>query len=208
MVRKNDVAPHRRRTMDTELMLDVGQANELKLAFRRTGWSNGDIKKLCEGDWLAQLLPVLKGNAKIALVKHVIDCDALPYIPNGWEVRPEDQLLNTVKGQLEWDPTKIAFYLSDGQKDGKVIKGEKLRKELGNQPILNANVLDFLLAHPELIPEEWKSEYVFFWGTIYRYSGGRLNVRYLSWGGSRWDWYCRWLEYGFDARGPAVVARK
>ena len=144
-------------------------------------------------------------NAKIVLVKHIIDCDALPYIPNGWEVRPEDQLLNTVKGQLEWDLTKIALYLSESQKNGKVIKGEKLRKELGNQPILNANVLDYLFAHPDLIPEEWKDKAVFFWGTTYRGSDGGLCVRCLTWHGSRWLWHCRWLDSDWGEAFPAVV---
>ncbi len=48
--------------MDTELMLDVGQANELKLAFRRSGYTNADIKKLCEGDILARLLSIVRGD--------------------------------------------------------------------------------------------------------------------------------------------------
>jgi hypothetical protein len=52
-------------TMDKELMLDVGQANELKLAFRRAGYTNAEIKKLCEGDLLAQLLPLVKGVAEV-----------------------------------------------------------------------------------------------------------------------------------------------
>ena len=50
--------------MDTELMLDVGQANELKLAFRRSGYTNVDIKKLCEGNILARLLPLVRGESE------------------------------------------------------------------------------------------------------------------------------------------------
>ncbi|KKQ54372.1 MAG: hypothetical protein US74_C0050G0005 [Parcubacteria group bacterium GW2011_GWA2_38_13] len=137
--------------------------------------------------------------------EHAIDCDALPYIPHGWEVRQEDQLLNTVKGQLEWDPTKIALYLSDSQKYGKLIKGTDLRKELEHMAVLNANVLDFLLAHPDLILEEWKGKYIFFWGTIYRDSDGGLIVRYLDWCGCRWDWGCGWLGGVWREAGPAVV---
>ena len=39
-----------------------------------------------------------------------------------------------------------------------------------NIPVLNSNVLDYLLANPHYIPEEWKAPtfgMVFFWGTIY-----------------------------------------
>ena len=179
--------------------------NQLGDALEAAGFTPDDVTKLRSFSQLGEFNNVLKGNAKIVLVKHVIDCDALPYIPNGWEVRPEDQLLNTVKGQLEWDPTKIALYLSESQKNGKVIKGEKLRKELGNQPILNANVLDFLLAHPDLIPEEWKDKAVFFWGTTYRGSDGGLCVRCLTWHGSRWLWHCRWLDSDWGEAFPAVV---
>ena len=186
-------------------MYSVGQMNQLGDALEAAGFTPDDVTKLRSFSQLGEFNNVLKGNAMIALVKYIIDCDALPYIPDGWEVRQEDQLLNTVKGQLEWDPTKIAFYLSDGQKDGKVIKGEKLRKELGNQPILNANVLDYLFAHPDLIPEEWKDKAVFFWGTTYRGSGGSLVVRYLRWRGSRWRWSCHWLGGDWCGSDPAVV---
>src|SRR3989344_599286 len=50
---------------DTELMLDVGQANELKLAMRRNGWRNADIKELCRGNTLSGVLSIVRGKAKI-----------------------------------------------------------------------------------------------------------------------------------------------
>ena len=84
--------------------------------------------------------------------------------------------------------------------------GNNLRQELDDQPTLNANVLDYLLAHPELIPEEWKGKAVFFWGTIYRRSDGGLYVRCLYWGGSKWRWHGRWLDNGFNSGNPAALA--
>jgi hypothetical protein len=83
--------------------------------------------------------------------------------------------------------------------------GNKLRKELASKLVLNANVLDYLLAHTELIPEEWKGKYVFFWGTIYLYSGGRLYVRCLYWRGDRWNWDCFWLGDVFRDYNPAAL---
>lgn len=53
--------------MDTELMLDVGQANEFKLAARRAGYTNADIKRICEGDVLAKLLPVVRGKSEVVI---------------------------------------------------------------------------------------------------------------------------------------------
>jgi hypothetical protein len=49
------------------LMLDVDQAGELKAAFRRYGWTNKDIKKLCESAILDGALKVLHRQAFIKI---------------------------------------------------------------------------------------------------------------------------------------------
>jgi len=189
-----------------ELMLDVGQANELKLAFRRGNWTNEEIKTLSEGDMLLKVREVLLGRAEIKPVAHLIDLDAPPYIPNGWSVVEHRQ-----GGQMVWDPTKVKFHLSKNQKGGKRIEGNKLRKELEGKPVYNANLLDYLYANKELIPEEWKKNedgsirFTYFWGTIYRNSSGGLYVRYLCFYGGQWIWYCRWLGRGWSGSDPAAV---
>ncbi|MGE5541321.1 MAG: hypothetical protein ACM3TU_03520 [Bacillota bacterium] len=171
--------------MSNDLMLDVGQANELKLAFRRADFSNDDIKRLCEGNVLADVRSVLRGHASITVVEHAIDCDADPFNPwekDGWTVEEHQK-----GGTFKWDASQVELYLASGQKNGKYIEGNKLRKELSDKsvPVLNANVLDYLLANPHLIPEEWKRDgqgrrrAVFFWGTIYRRCDGILCVRCL-----------------------------
>ena len=53
---------------NNDLMLDVSQAVELKLAFRRNGWNNAQIKTLSEGDILAKVLQVITGQAEINLI--------------------------------------------------------------------------------------------------------------------------------------------
>ncbi len=53
---------------DTELMLDVGQANEIKLAARRAGATNADLKSLSKGDTFGTILPVLRGMAEVRLL--------------------------------------------------------------------------------------------------------------------------------------------
>jgi hypothetical protein len=53
---------------NNDLMLDVSQAAELKLAFRRNGWNNAQIKTLSEGDILAKVLQVITGQAEIKLI--------------------------------------------------------------------------------------------------------------------------------------------
>ncbi len=187
--------------------LDVGQANELKLALRRTGWNNEELKRLCEGNILADVRNVLLGRAEVRFAEHVIDCDADPFVPDGWRVEEHQR-----RGQFKFDPKAVRFHLSELQRREQPIEGNKLRKELANEPVLNANVLDYLLAHPEAIPDEWRQDekgrirYIFFWGTIYRLSvGGRLCVRYLCWHGDRGRWYADWLnnDWGFDS--PAAL---
>lgn len=135
--------------------------------------------------------------------ERVVDLDADPLVPTGWKVEE-----HVKGGQFEWDPAKVALYLSEGQRNGKWIQGTQLRQELKAKNPYNANLLDYLLAHPELIPEEWeerKSEIpVSFWGTIYRDPDGNLRVRYLHWSGGRWDWGFGWLDG--DWSGPYPVA--
>jgi hypothetical protein len=185
---------------NNDLMLDVSQAAELKLAFRRNGWNNAEIKTLSEGDILADVLKVIKGQAEIKISERLIDCDSAPFIPNGWSVEEHKK-----SGFFKFDPAKISLYLSKKQKKGS-IGGHDLRKELSNKPVMNANILDYLLDHPELIPEEWKGKYIFFWGTIYRDSDGNLYVRCLYWRGSEWRWSYDWLGSDFDSDDPAALA--
>lgn len=180
-----------------DLMLDVSQAHELKLAFRRNGWTNSDIKALCEGDILSDVLGVVKGHAEIRHI-HFINCDAAPFIPEGWGVEENR------KGGVKHLPENIVLYLAKKQ-EKEIVSGYDLRKELADKPVFNANMLDWLLAHPELIPDSWKGQCVFFWGTIYR-DFSRLYVRFLHWDGNQWRWYYLCLDSYFYSNYPAAVA--
>jgi hypothetical protein len=181
--------------------LDVGLALDLKMAFRRNGWSEVEIKKLTAGDMLARVRDVLIGCSEITAIKNIIDLDANPFVPNGWAVEEHKK-----GGLLDLSKSKIALFLTKKQKKGAVI-GNDLRKDFADQPVLNANLLDFYLANQHLIPEDWKGKYVFFWGTIYRDSDGNLFVRCLFWNGGRWGWDCGWLVGDWDADGPAVCGQ-
>jgi hypothetical protein len=171
----------------------------------RLGVGRDDLKRFRKAG------PKLKGEVA-KLLKYgftngaVIDCDADPFVPEGWKVEEHKQ-----GGQLTFDPSQIEFYLDDGQKGGKSIEGNKLRQRLADKPVLNANVLDYLLANPDLIPDEWKTDdagntrYIFFHGTVYRGRGGYLCVRYLCWSGDGWRWGRDWLDDGWDGPYPAAV---
>ncbi len=187
--------------MANDFAMSVGQAHELEMAMNRVGgWDAALVKRLSTGDNLAWVRNVLKGTWEAKEANHVIDCDADPFVPEGWKVEGHQK-----GGIVKWTESLIGLYLDKGQQNGKCIGGNDLRQALKDQKVLNANVLDFLLKHPELIPEEWKGKAIFFWGTIYRNSDGRLYVRYLCWSGSRWYWHYLWLGNDWSGDNPAAV---
>lgn len=63
-------------------------------------------------------------------------------------------------------PLKIKLCAYGRQNHCSWETGHDIKKYVSNP--LCADVLDYLLEHPEKIPEEWKGKLVFFWGTIYR----------------------------------------
>ena len=92
--------------------LDVGQANELKLAFRRHGWTNEELKRLCEGNILAKVRSVQLGFSEIKPTSHIINCDAQPFTPDGLRVEEHQK-----GGQFVWSPDAVELYLVVGQED-------------------------------------------------------------------------------------------
>lgn len=157
----------------------------------------------------AGLQDLIEGNFGAIPVgpRRVIDCDATPYIPEAWKVEEHRK-----GGEMEFDPMKVVFHLDEDQKNGRTIVGNELRKRLAGKSVMNACVLDHLLANTNLIPEAWKANedgstrYIYFWGTVYRDSVGNLFVRYLYWHDGRWRWDCFWLGGEFSEQSPAAVS--
>ena len=136
---------------------------------------------------------------------YVIDLDADPFILEEWTVERHQK-----GGIFKWNPNEIQFYLSKRQMKG-TINGNKLSTKLTGKPVFNANLLDWLLIHQNLIPEEWKHDehgctrYIFFWGTIYRNSSGALCIRYIYPFGGKWDWDLLWLGHDWNVQYPAAL---
>ena len=130
--------------------------------------------------------------------KHIINLAKKPFVPESWILESH------IKGDKAWefDASKIELWLSKKQKTSYQV-GAELQKEVPNP--FNANLLDYLLEHKELIPEDWKGKWVFFHGTVYRGSGGGLCVRCLVWNGDGWNWNFYWLVNGFLSGSPAAV---
>jgi len=201
--------------MNTDkLTLGVGLAQEIEHALNRNGFQSLDeVKALTVGDFLGRVRGVQMGLYEIKAIEHAIDLGADPFLPNDWKVE-EHQKGKVAKLERRGDDLylngkKIEFWLSQEQKRD-VITGNTLRAKLKNKSVLNANVEDYLLKNPHLIPEAWKKDengntrYIFFWGTIYSSADDGIYVRYLYWSGGRWAWDYRWLGSGFGGRSPAA----
>jgi hypothetical protein len=184
-------------------MLDVGQANELKLACRRNNVTTEDLKWLCEGDVLAKVRDVRYGRLEFAVPMHLIDCNADPEIPDSFKLKEHHR-----GGDFAWDATKVKLIFDLDQMGGKLIQGDELRKKLEGARVLNVNVRDYLLKHPHLIPVEWRRKGVaaiYFWGTIFENSSGFLCVPLLTW--RVWEWCGGFglLRHDFGGAAPAAI---
>jgi hypothetical protein len=136
---------------------------------------------------------------RLTLPEHLIDLNADPFVPIGWQVEEHQ------KGEMfKWDASKVSLYLSEPQEKGEWIEGHNLREKLAGKPVYNANLLDYLLKNPHFIPKHWKGKYVYFWGTIYRYSSDGRGVRYLAGGEGGWRWGDSWLGRRWSDDSPAA----
>jgi len=163
----NIVIKQEKATMsNNDFMLDVGLANELKLAFRRTGYTCAEVKHLCERDILADIHRVLTGQAHIIdfSKENLIDCSGEPFTHQSFKVKSHKQGSSFV-----WNKTtctsNLHRFLTQKMKHG--ITGYDFFKKLEKMPTANTCVLKYLLEHQEDIPESWKDKFVFFFGTIY-----------------------------------------
>ena len=154
----------------------IGLLHELAINAAKADYSPTDLASITEND-LRQLKRIQSGHAFVADVEHVVDCSADPYVPAGYTVE-KHQKSDTWKSGTSL--SQMDLYLTDDQMRGVSVEGHKLHEELVAKPVLNANVLDYLLARRHLIPETLEGKRVCFWGTVYRYSNGNLYVRCLS----------------------------
>ena len=174
--------------MTTEL------AAKLDSALQKGGWNTEEVWGLCRvcEDDRTELLKlfreVLYERAEIKRDKSRVKLDARPFVPDGYLLASH----KTYPRTLIWNPRAIGFYYPDTK-----IGDLELASSVGaNVTPLNANVLDFLLAYPHLVPGEWKScGPLFFWGTIYCDAYAmRPHVRKLSWDVNNNKWASHMYE--------------
>jgi len=129
-------------------------------------------------EYLGHLSPGLRFKELTKV--HLVNCNVEPFIPYGWDVRQEDQLPKRVRGIFDLTPEKIRLYFPKTHGRASFYQADKILTHLKRKPVLTANVLDYLIDHPQCISEEYKNFSILFWGTIYQeISTGYLYVRYL-----------------------------
>ncbi|EKD67871.1 MAG: hypothetical protein ACD_48C00174G0003 [uncultured bacterium] len=137
-------------------------------------------------------VPRNKFRHKIDLSNHRIPQEAIDL---GWTLHK-----HIGKGVLDLDPSKLElFYAPRGNFYELVWLPFFLHKlKKGKIPILNDSVLDYLLDHPEIIPESWKTgrddklvTRIDFLGTEYRSPSGEIHVRGIMWNAltRKWESY-------------------
>jgi len=161
----------------------IGQMNQLGDALERYGITPEEVTRFSSSSEILQgLLDVIRGRAKVVMFRHIINCNVDPEVPDGWDV------VDHIRGsdQFEWDRNRIGLHITRRKRVGGLYHGQPFGDEVQQDlrhrclRVPNANIVDYLIAHPELVPEEWGADRVMFWGTVYRNPEGRLYVRYIT----------------------------
>lgn len=176
-----------------------GQTHQLMEALQANGFTSAHVTKLGQYDRLGDVRLLLDGMVKIVAVDNVIHLDADPVIREGWSVVEHRR-----HNPCAWGLLKVGLYVPDQQKNGKFV-GNELRDLMKDQSVFNANLLDYLLARPALIPDKWKQKSIYFWGTIFRNEYGELCVRYMHSRDGLWRGDYRRLSKFWYPFEPAVV---
>jgi hypothetical protein len=192
---------------ESELILDVEQAGKIKLAAISAGASSADLEKLGKASVFKKILPFLRGEAEVVLKvkdnavasKHIINCDIKPSTSGNYQVMEHRQ-----NGQWEWNSDNVFLYAIDADI---MVEGHDLYDDLINKPCLNACVLDYLLIHPKLIPQDWKGISIDFWGTIYENEQKKFFVRRLFCFLGNWKDKYIYLGDKWDSCKPIALMR-
>jgi hypothetical protein len=142
----------------------------------------------------------------VAAQQNAINLNSHPFVPSEFSGILSHRSMD---GVWVFNPQEVVLWTSKNQCRTGGIRGTRLRGELRGKRVLNANVLDFLLAHQELIPKEWRGKSIYFWGTIYVDSRGNSVVRCMYYHSSgQWDWYTNNLREHWSNNDPAAVLQK
>lgn len=114
-----------------------------------------------------------------------------------------------IKLWFGFDPSNVVLVWVSDQIELRSIGGRDLREILADQPVLNANDMNWILEpeNQHLIPEDWRGNNVFFWGTVYADEDNNQYVGYIFWCDGSWNRGYRRLADGWRSYHPAALLR-
>ena len=135
----------------------------------------------------------------------IVDFDASPLAYRNLKVVEHKKA-----GKWRFEPSQLELHFCKSQQEvGYCNPASRVYSELATEPVVNANLLDFYLLHKDLIPQEWKNQSIYFWGTIYSHQDGSGRyVRFLMWVESSGGWISSEDDFTGDSltsNCPAIV---
>ncbi len=179
-IARGDELQRKERVMEDKFTMSTGQAHKLAMAFGRNGWTNADVKELCGGDLLAQILQVVRGEAEVKT----------PELPTEITV-----------GGVTYE---VLSFLREGETsvrgDVMVERAKEMRANLGEEDGQR------FLEHWQDIPPVLDGEVEFIF-TDWRKPDDREGVVCVRWFGDRWVQSWDWLDLGW-VNSCRVLRRK
>lgn len=170
------------------------------------------LQMLIEGGYISDLLKANVAEMNRAEFRKL--CGLLPILPTF-------QLISTFDRDMRkegWKPEKdiedkegdFTPELVDIFKEGeRSISGEELMKRAKEQGVCYGHRhTEAMLRKQQVIPKEWRKNYLVFPGTVWVGSGGGRGVPCLLWVGGRWCLHFSWLEHDFIRSARLVRSRK
>lgn len=152
----------------------------------RLGVNRNDLKHFRKASRRIQtdVLKNFKGGGRV-----VIDCDAPP--KDLWSSGKKlDMPYHQRQGRFDWDDGKNVVLVKYPERLRTLVRPtlsdvlEAVNEIWGTEICLNANVHDFLIEKPYLIPWEWKGRTILFLGSVFECDGyggeGRILIRCLE----------------------------
>lgn len=115
-----------------------------------------------------------------------------------------------LSGPAEYDLAKVESWLHDDQKNGKLVRGEKLYKHLKSDNTLDSclSLADALAIQAKGIAvfrEYFNGKVPFFWKSVVRNDDGHLRVPFLCESGGEFRLGWNWLDSAWhDVNYPAL----
>lgn len=201
-----DTKKKRRKLSDTDLGKLMRMVHEI---IKRDGISFNEalevIQKIILENKSRDHLKVIHRTHHIVRIKYIIDGDADAHFPtdppNGLKIH-----LHQKHGKLNWHHDVISYDHDEPRSRTMNFKyGNEVLAKFEEKTLPNANAVAFYLKHPWLIPEEWKGQIIYFFGTIYIDSDGKLYAWCLKWHPDKNVWSATLTCYASTFFAPNMV---